>query len=200
MILAVFVAPTIRADDSAETQKKDLDAFKKYLADKHPGKKWSAGPTALDSKELREAYPGKRFYFVHSAPPLPPGAPLKDLLERHRERMIDYQKNYISVTVEVSGDDIKPLGRAPADLGKGLMRVRSEDDAKVAAAAVLSIVNDGRGGPGVVTAAEVKVAHEDKIGWTCQVDKPFAFQGIVKFTPRGGLEQVSKVSTAPLPP
>src|SRR5262245_16262270 len=115
MLLGGFAAPVLRADEPAEVQKKDVDAFKKYLADKHPGKKWSAGPTALDSKELREAYPGKRFYFVHSSPPLPPGAPLKDLLERHRERMLDYQKNYISVTVAISGDDaIKPLGRMPA--------------------------------------------------------------------------------------
>ncbi len=67
----------------AEQTKADLADFRAYLEKNHAGKKWQAGPARLDSPELRKAYEKRRLYYVFSAPPLPPGAALPDLIKRH---------------------------------------------------------------------------------------------------------------------
>jgi hypothetical protein len=62
---ALLAAPAVAADPS----KDELAAFKDYLEKNHKGKKWQLGPSALESKELAQAYPGHRFYYVYSSPP-----------------------------------------------------------------------------------------------------------------------------------
>src|SRR5207302_3853910 len=130
---------------------------------------------------------------VYSSPPLPPGAPLRDLLERHRQAMEDFRKNFISLTVMSSKDGFQPL-RTPEDFNRQLMAVKSDDDAKVAAAAALSLyAGSGHStGPVIVTADQVKVEKSDK-GWTCTAQKPNAFQGTIRFDPDGKLISVGKV-------
>src|SRR5947209_5774716 len=84
-----------------DPSKDDLATFKQYLKKNHKGKDWGVGPARLDSKEIQKAYPDLRFYYVYTAQPLPPGAPLPELIERHRKAMEDYNKNFISVTVAI---------------------------------------------------------------------------------------------------
>lgn len=180
-----------------DAAKDDLAAFKQYLEKNHKGKKWGAGPSAIDSKEIQQAYPDLRFYFVFSASPLPPGAPLPELIERHRRAVEDFQKNYISLTVVKDKDGFRALTRE--NLGKGLMPVKNEDDAKVAAAAVLSVLNDRDAGPAAIAAKEVMVEKTEK-GWTCTAVKQFNFQGTAEFDADGKFLRASKASIRPLPP
>src|SRR5438067_9213765 len=133
--LFALLLGNVRAEDPS---KDSLAAFKEYLEKNYKDKKWQVGPARLDSKELQKAYPDQRFYYVYSSPPLPPGAPLRELLERHRQAMEDFRKNCISLTVVTSKDGFQPL-KTPEDFNRQLMAVKSDDDAKVAAAAAISL-------------------------------------------------------------
>src|SRR5262249_2054553 len=103
--VAVLVAGT-RADDPS---KDDVAAFKQYLEKNYKGKTGGTGPAKLDSKEIQKAYPGLRFVYVYSSPPLPPGAALPELIERHRRAMEEFQKKSISLTAAIDKDGIRPL-------------------------------------------------------------------------------------------
>jgi hypothetical protein len=97
-------------------------------------------------------------------------------------------------------DGFQPL-QTTADFNRELMQVKTDDDAKVAAAAVLSLYS-GSGistGAVIVSADQVKVEKSDK-GWTCTATRLNSFQGTVGFNPAGKVISVNKVSIAPLPP
>ena len=51
---------------------KQLDAFRAYLKKNYPNKKWQYGPKQLTSAAIQKAYPDRQFYYIFSAPPLPP--------------------------------------------------------------------------------------------------------------------------------
>ncbi len=197
LVALAVLAAGVRADDPS---KDDLAAFKQYLEKNYKGKTWQTGPAKLDSKELQKAYPGLRFVYVYSSPPLPPGAALPELIERHRRAVEEFQKNCISLTAAIDKDGIRPL-KTPGDFAKGLMAVKSDDDARVAAAAVISLHAGGgiSTGPAVVSVEAVQVRKSDK-GWTCTAQKPNQFQGTAIFDSDGKLTSVSKISIAPLPP
>jgi hypothetical protein len=199
LFLAAVLLPIV-ATANADPSKDELTAFKQYLEKNYKGKKWQTGPSRLESKELEKAYPGQRFFFVYSSPPLPPGAFLPELIERHRQASEEFRKNFISLTVAANRDDFRPLGN-PESYQEGLMAVKNDDDAKVAAAAILSLhASSGiQTGPAVITADQVKVQKTDK-GWTCTAQKQFNFQGTVQFDANGKVLSVSKISIAPLPP
>src|SRR5215510_10570889 len=82
-----------------ELTRADLAKFQSYLEENKPGKKWQTGPARMDSEEIRKAFGKARFYYVFSSPPLPPGAPLQELIDEHKQRMEDYQKQFISLTM-----------------------------------------------------------------------------------------------------
>ena len=68
-----------------------------------------------------------------------------------------------------------------------------------AAAAILSVYGADRVGPGAVAVKDVKTTKNGK-GWSCQVQKFNAFQGMVTFNVDGKCTSVSKVYAGPLPP
>jgi hypothetical protein len=190
-------APEKKADP--KQTRADVTAFNAYLAKNYPKKNWQTGPSRLDSAELRKAYGQRRYYFVFSSPPLPPGAALPDLLKRYQENIRDYQKNAISLTIAIKDKDrITPLSKL-TDFNQGLMKVKTDADAKTAAAAIFSLYGLGRVSPGIVAAKEVTVTRKDK-GWSCQVNKKNAFQGTVTFDAKGKCIGVSKIFIGPLPP
>jgi hypothetical protein len=197
LTLALLAAGRAAAQDPS---KDDLAAFKDYLEKNHKGKKWQVGPSALASAELEKAYPGRRFCFVFSAPPLPPGAFLPELVERHRKAMEDYRANYLSLTASVEKDGVRPLTK-PSDYNRGLIKVASAEDAAPAAAAILSLYpGTGQGtAPTAVKADEVRVTKTGA-GWTCSVTRASNFAGTVVFSPTGECMRVTKASLAPLPP
>lgn len=176
-----------------------LDLFRTYLKKTFPDKKWQQGPSLLDSPALRTAYPGQRFYFVYSTPPLPPGANLPSVQEAHRRQVEEIRKHYISVTVRVDRTGrVIPL-RTPADYNGGLRKVASEDDARTAAAAILSLYGCDQVAPAAVDPKEIVVTRSDK-GWSCQSKDSGLFRGTVSFDKEGHCTSISKVYSGPLPP
>jgi hypothetical protein len=198
LLAAGLAAPAGEKKQPPDADKADQGAFKAYLAKQHPGKKWQQGPTRLDTPEIRKAYGKRKFYYVFSAPPLPPGARIKSVLEAYRKRLEEYTKHYISLTGALDeAGKVTPLQK-PADFNAGLMKVAGEEDVKTAAAAILALYGSGRVGPGAVAAAEVKVTANGK-GWTGRVTSKRFFQGTVTFDADGKCTAVSKVYIGPLP-
>jgi hypothetical protein len=176
----------------------DIARFRNYMEEIKPGKKWQTGPTPMDSAEIRKAYGKARFYSVYSSPPLPPGAPLPELLENYERKKEEHQKQFISLTCKIDEQDsITPLYTAE-DYNQGLMRVTTDDDARIAAAAILSLYSSDRVGPGIVTAKEVTVTRSEN-GWSCSVFRENAFQGAVAFDRDGKCVSMTKVYAGSLP-
>jgi hypothetical protein len=176
----------------------DLTRFRNYMEEVKPGKKWQSGPTPMDSAEIRKAYEKARFYSVYSSPPLPPGAPLPELLKEHQQKMDEYQKQFISLTIRIDEQDrITPLYEAE-DYNQGLMRVTTDDDARICAAAILSLYGSDRVRPGIVAAKEVTVTRSEN-GWTCSVFRANAFRGEVVFDKDGKCVSMKKVYAGPMP-
>src|SRR5262249_27687484 len=148
---------------------------------------------------VRAAYGKDRFYYVFSAPPLPPGANMPEVQEAFRRRAEEVRKSYISLTVRVDeeGKGI-PLTKAD-DFNAGLTKVAGDDDARTAAAAILSLWGEDRVGPGAVDPKDVMVTRGDK-GWSCVVQRPNAFQGAVTFNADGQCTAVSKTYSGPAKP
>jgi hypothetical protein len=201
-IMLNFGIATRTAGKNAETQQTktaaDLTRFRNYMEEIKPGKKWQTGPTPMDSEEIRRAYEKLRFYYVYSSPPMPPGAPLPELLEEYERKMDDYQKQFISLTIKIDDQErITPLYEAE-DYNLGLMRVATDDDARICAAAILSLYCSDRVGPEIVTAKEVAVTRSEK-GWSCSVFRENAFRGEVFFDSDGKCVSMMKVYVGSLP-
>jgi len=190
---------TAGKDAQDEQTRADFAKFQSYLEENKPGKKWQTGPARMDSEEIRKAYEKQRFYYVFSSPPLPPGAPLPELLEEHQLRMEEYQKQFISLIIRIDGEGkITPL-HEEEDYNQGMMRVATDEDAKICAAAILSLYSsDDRVGPGIVAAKEVTVTRTEN-GWSCSVHRENAFQGEVIFDKEGKLVSATKTYAGPLP-
>src|SRR5262245_28328208 len=176
----------------------DLTRFRNYIEELKPGKKWQNGPTLMDSEEIRMAYGKARFYSVYSSPPLPPGAPLPELLEEYKQKMDVYQNQFVSMTLKIDEQETMATLYEAVDYNQGLMRVTTDDAARISAAAILSLYSSDRVGPGIVSAKEVTVTKSDD-GWSCSVFRENAFQGAVVFDKEGKCVSVSKVYVGPLP-
>jgi hypothetical protein len=176
----------------------DLTRFQKYMDGVKQGKKWQSGPTPMDSEEIRMAYGKARFYSVYSSPPMPPGAPLPELLDGYKREMDAYQNQFVSMTLKIDEQEtMAPLYEA-VDYNQGLMKIATDDDARISAAAILSLHSSGRVGPGIVSAKEVTVTRSAE-GWSCSVFRENAFQGVVVFDRDGKCVSVTKTYIGPLP-
>jgi hypothetical protein len=201
-LLLNFGIATRTGGKNAENQQTqiaaDLTRFRNYMEEVKPGKKWQSGPTPMDSGEIRRAYGNARFYSVYSSPPMPPGAPLPELVKEYELKMDEYHKQFISLTVRIDEQErMAPLYEAE-DYNQGLMRVTTDDDARISAAAILSLYGSDRVGPEIVTAKEVTVTRSEN-GWTCSVFRENAFRGEVVFDKDGKCVSMKKVYAGPLP-
>jgi len=176
----------------------DLTRFRNYMEEVKPGKKWQSGPTPMDSAEIRKAYGQARFYSVYSSPPLPPGAPLPELLKEYEQKMDEYQKQFVSMTIRIDEQETMASLYEAEDYNQGLMRVTTDDDARICAAAILSLYCSDRVRPEIVTAKEVTVTRGEN-GWSCGVFRENAFRGAVVFDKDGKLVTVTKVYAGPMP-
>jgi len=199
-LIAGWVCPLIVSAVGAD-EKTDAVAVNAWLVKEYPKKKWQTGPTRLDSAEVKKAYSGETIYFVFSAPPLPPGAPSAEFLKRYEAEVAEFRANYISVVVKIDAKgNVSARKTTPADLNEGLMKVTTDDEAQIAAAAILSLLHVGRTGPGAVSADLVKVKRLKDEGWTCEANKSNAFRGTVSFDKNGKCVSASKQDASPLPP
>ena len=124
-----------------------MAAVKEYLAAQYQGKSWDQGPTRLRNGAIDRAYPDWRFYYVFSSQQPAPRAGWISLVMRiGREGRV----------TEVSG---------AGSTNEGLMKIRGGADAKVAAAAVMSL-SFGPFGPVSVSVENVQVAPQYG-GWYC---------------------------------
>jgi hypothetical protein len=201
-IMLNFGIATRTGGKNAENQQTQIAAdytrIRSYMDEIKPGKKWRTGPTPMDSEEIRRAYGNVRFYSVYSSPPLPPGAPLPELLEEYKLKKKEHQEQFVSMNIRIDGQErMAPLYQAE-DYNQGLMRVTTDDDARIAAAAILSLYYSDRVGPGIVSAKEVTVTRSEN-GWTCSVFRESAFRGEVVFDKDGKCVSMRKVYAGPLP-
>jgi len=193
-----IITHTVGKNAQNEQIRADLTRFRNYMEEVKPGKKWQSGPAHMDSVEIRKAYGKMRFYSVHSSPPLPPGAPLPELVEAYEQKMGEYQKHFISMTIGIDEQErMAPLDEVE-DYNQGLMRVTTDEDARIAAAAILSLYGSDRVGPEIVSAKEVIVTGSEN-GWSCSVFRENAFRGQVVFDKNGRCVSMTKVYAGPLP-
>lgn len=189
-------------DKNAENQQTqtaaDLTRVRNYIEEIQPGKKWQTGPKLMDSAEIRMAFPNARFYSVYSSPPLPPGAPLPELLEEFRLKMDDYQKQFVSMTIKIDEQQTMTHLYQAEDYNQGMMRVTNDEYARICAAAILSLYYSDRAGPAIVSAKEVTVTRGEN-GWTCSVFRENSFRGEVVFDKDGKCVSITKVYIGPLP-
>jgi len=183
--------------ENAQTEA-DLTKIRNYLEETKPGKKWQTGPALMDSEEIRKAFDKLRFYYVFSTPPMPPGAPLQELMDEYEKRLDEHQKQYISLTVKIDEQGrITPLYGAE-DYNLGMMRVATDEDAKICAAAMLSLYGSDHAGPEIVAAREVTVTRSEN-GWSCSVFREKTFQGEVVFDRDGKCVSMTKTYLGSLP-
>ena len=181
-----------------ELTRADLIKFQSYLEENKPGKKWQTGPARMDSEEIRKAFGKARFYYVFSSPPMPPGADLPELHEEFARKMEEHQKQFVSLTMRVDEQGrMTPIYKAE-DYNQGLMQVTTDDDARICAAALLSLYCSDIVRPEIVTAKEVAVTRSEK-GWSCSVVRENAFRGEVVFDKDGKCVSMTKVYAGPLP-
>ena len=198
MLNCGIISNTAGKNPQNEQIKADLIKLQNYMAEVKPGKKWQSGPTPMDSAEIRRAYSNARFYSVYSSPPLPPGAPLPELVQEYQQKMDVYQKQFISMTIQIDAQErMTPLYEAE-DFNQGLMRITTDDDARISAAAILSLYGSDYVGPGIVNAKEVTVTRSEN-GWVCSVFRENAFRGEVVFDKDGKCVSMKKAYAGPLP-
>jgi hypothetical protein len=200
LMLDLGIATCTAGKNAQDEQiKADFAKFRNYIEEIEPGKKWQTGPALMDSAEIRKAFEKQRFYYVFSSPPMPPGAPLPELLQEYEEKKRVYQEQFISLTVSMDEQGkITPL-HDEEDYNLGMMRVTTDEDAKICAAAILSMYSsDPRVSPGIVTAKEVSVTKTES-GWSCSVLRENAFQGSVVFDSGGKVVSATKTYLGPIP-
>lgn len=204
LLLALALPATAYAapSDGGDTRRQaDIAAVTKYLKSRHPGSNWQAGPLPLDSEEIRAAYRGRRFYTVRSRPPLPPGANLSESVTHYHRAMDEYlSHHYISATVSVEArGGVVPV-ETHRDYNRGLMPVRSDEEARVAAAAIMTIRGVGYLiGPIRIAASDVTVQRRGGGGWSTSMGRAWlGYQ--VEFDASGRCEELPTVPPPPTPP
>jgi hypothetical protein len=146
----------------------DLAKVESYLNEKHPGKKWQAGPARIDTDEVRAAYGKLRFYYVYSPPPVPPriGAQLGPLaLEEFDKARVQFEKDYVSLTIALDEEGSLRAYQKAEDFSRGLLKIEGEADAKTATAAVLSLFVADEVGPKTVAEKDITTEKDAEGRW-----------------------------------
>jgi len=179
----------------------DAATFHDHLVKHQLHTRWDGPPSRIDSEELRRAYGNRRFYFTFKAPPLPPGAQLPKLIERYNQAMEEHQKHALRITVGIDDKQRADTFRTAEDFNLGLMPVKTDDDVRIAAAAILSLIGNDQVYPAVISAREVNVTRTPA-GWTCVVTRAREFDGKVEFDPSGHCTGAAKQLNyvPPVPP
>ncbi len=177
-------------------------AFTGYIQENNLADRWVDGPLRqIESAELKAAYPGRDFVFSYQAAPLPPGAPLPDVLERYRTKLAEHQKHSLRLTVGLDAKNNVSAYQQAKDFNTGLIPVKSEGAVKVATAAILSLIGDDKVYPQVINAKEVIVTATQS-GWIGKASRPRGFDGEVVFDRQGNvISATKKLNYAPpMPP
>jgi hypothetical protein len=104
--------------------------------------------------------------------------------------MAEYRKNSLSIAVRIKDGKVTAL-KKPADFNTGLMPIKTDDDARTAAAAIVSLQPAGELGPQRIEAKDVQVPRDK--GWTCicRVGAVFGGEARVTFDNEGRCTSVT---------
>ena len=179
----------------------DVARFHEALAEKGMSDKWEGDPIPLASEELRAAYPGVKFLYTFKSAPLPPGAPMPELIASHQRAMEAYEKKSLRITIGINDKGFARAFKTPADFNVGLRPITTDAEAKMAAAAILSLIDVDEIGPSALSAEEVSVTKSSE-GWTCRVAQVKGVIGMVTFDQKGHCISATKSLnySVPVPP
>jgi hypothetical protein len=159
----LLLAGCATSEVEPEQTRSDVAQVGEYLKKNQPGKTWEAGPTRIDTEEVRAAYGKRRFYYVFSAPPLPPRGdppPGAEVLAEFRKAQAQFEKERVSLTIGIDEQGGITAYLKGEDFSQGLPKIGGEADAKVATAAVLSLFVADELGPRTVAAKDVTVGKD----------------------------------------
>jgi hypothetical protein len=191
--ICVLIVASVAQVPAADQQATAVTAFRNFLSSTKLDAHWQDGDLLqIDSAELRAAYDGRLFYFTFREAPLRPGAAFPAAIARYDAALAEYEKHSLRLTVGIDqAMKVTPF-QLPNDFNAGLMPVKSEADAKMAAAAILSLIGNDQVHPEAIAASEVSVTAS-KSGWTCNAKRTRAFDGTVVFDASGKCVSAKKV-------
>ena len=146
-LLAISSANCLSVSAAGDDPTTPLAAVKRFLATRYPDKTWAQGPARMENAAINRAYRDARFYYVASS---------QDQIDR---------QGMISVMMRVDRNGQVREVSGPTAMNDGLMRIGNAADARIAAAAIMSLTF-GPLGPVSISAAEVPVAPNNG-GWYC---------------------------------
>jgi hypothetical protein len=165
MFLTLAPAPELTKGDAAAQAKADSAAFRAFLKENKLDGIWQRGdPIPMVTDAVRKAYGPYRAYYTFGSMPLGGGAYTPERQKAYQQAMAEYRKNSLSIAVLIKDGKVTALKR-PADFNTGLMPIKTDEDARTAAAAILSLLPAGEVGPQRIEAKNVKVTRDK--GWSC---------------------------------
>lgn len=188
VVLAVLAGPLAKADEVADVRL--------FLQRTFPGRSWDAGPDRLDSPELRDAYPGMKFYVIASREPLPAASRSHSQQETFRREMARVHRTKVTGVV---GTDARGRLFFLHDANDGLRPVRSLAAARTACIAVITLQKAEVSPPGLLESPEVSITPDGR-GWRCALTVRDRLKGEVRFDGRGRCTRAEKWYVGPLPP
>jgi hypothetical protein len=183
LVGCALAIPTVAAfgQDSPE---RELKTFRAWLDRERPGYGCDEGPTRFRNKTVETAYPGQRLYYV---------------LTYTRGIPSPYEK---SVSLVASVDDSgRVIAYRPGSLEtyrRGLIRVRSAKDAKLAAAAVLILGTCDPGERRWPYKPDLFRVKKSSKGWKCTYQHEPYYESWATFDRKGRLLEVGG-SAPPVP-
>lgn len=156
--IARAAAPPAQIKDEAKREEAELNRIKAYLNVHYSkkGMRWHRGPARIAADAVTKAYEGRTFYYVHS-----------------RQYPVARRGNVsLCLSIDRNGKILAQARRTGKDktmlsfFNDSLVKVKDGQRAKLAGAAIMSLINT-HAGPKTVKAEEVKVTRTEA-GWTCK--------------------------------
>lgn len=169
MVAISVLAASVTALSASAITERDLATFRNFLSASGFADRWERPPQRLDSPEISRAYRDQRFYFTFEQPPQPPGAPMPELIAAYDEAWRKYKRNSLRITVAIGSDGNVRILSSPQDFNAGLMSIKSDEEATVAAAAIASLLNEHDAMPARVLPNDIRVVKTGD-GWTCRIE------------------------------
>lgn len=182
--LVVETPPAPATTAAASSADPGLRAFREWLDREHAGYGCDEGPAPFRNRTVEAAYPGAHLYYVLTytrgiQPPFPNSLSLVAALDDKG-----------NVTPFRPG--------APASYGRGLRRIASAKDARLAAAGVMIVAACDPGTRRWPISPERIKAKKNSKGWKCAYSYDGAYSSWVQFDGKGGVAEIGG-SAPPVP-
>ena len=179
LLLTLVPAAGPAREDPAAQARADAAAFRAFLKENKLDDRWHRDPIRVDTEAVRKAYAPYRAYYTFGSPPLGGGAFSPERQKAYQQAFEEYRRNSLSIAVLIKDGKVTPL-KKPADFNTGLVPVKTDEDARTAAAAIVSLLPAGELGPQRIEPRNVKVTRDK--GWTCTCRVGTAFGGEARVT------------------